>query len=188
MMRARAVPALEDFRRYRVNVDSDMDNTAHTAFARGRKVPPGRKRGQRRTNVKGLLAWLKGEHPEVYEHIRGTRPDLLKKAATVSGLADVAPPATQSRIEQAVGIAEKIASAAVPLLQTIQQQKIFKAQLELAKAGKPLLDTESLQVPASRVEIEAGIKGFNMKAVGIAAAAAVALLLLLRYTGKRQAS
>ena len=142
-----------------------------TGFARGRRAPAGSYVG-----AKGLLQWVSKAHPKAYANLKRTQPDLIASTAQLSGLGD-ATSTVSDKVTQ-------IANAVLPFLQLNAQRKLLNAQVSRAKAGLPPLDVSNMQLPASRVEFDAGNNISRFAKYG--AIAGLGLLgLYIVYSGMR---
>lgn len=120
------------------------------------------------------MAWLKAEHPKLYALVKAKNPGLAGLGASwMDSVMDVV-------------------KGAVPM---IQQQKIFKAQLDRAKVGLPPLKTEELTPPGVPIQVKLSPEiekqvtgglatGRNMMMLGVAGGLA---LLLFGMIKKRKA-
>lgn len=117
-------------------------------FATNRRTPRGKSSG-----VRGLLQYVKTAHPDAYANLVATRPDLVRSGAQLDGLGDTGAP---SLIDKAASTANSIANAVLPFLQLNAQRKLLEAQVSRAKQGLPPLEVKNLQLPAARVEVDAG--------------------------------
>lgn len=137
-------------------------------FVRNRRTPAGSYGG-----VKGLLQWIRREHPSAYASMVRERPQLLRAADGLDGLG--AAGATASLVDKA----NQIAASVLPFLQLSAQRKLLNAQVARAKQGLPPLDISQVQLPATRVEVDAGTNVASIgRWVGIGALGLVAFLAL----------
>lgn len=140
----------------------------NSAFARNRRTPRGTYGG-----VKGLLQWVRAEHPAAYRALEKSRPELLR-ADGLAGLGDAA-----SVVTNVTDQANKIAAAVLPFLQLNAQRKLLNAQVTRAKQGLPPLDVSQVQLPAARVEVDAGANiGKYARWAGIAGLGLLAYFVL----------
>lgn len=117
-------------------------------FAAGRRTPAGSRRG-----AAGLVDWIKVAHPAAYEKLQQSRPELLTTATQLDGLGDAAAPGVVDKI---ANTATQIANAVLPFIQLNAQRKLLNTQVKRAAQGLPPLEIDNLQLPASRVQFDAG--------------------------------
>jgi hypothetical protein len=147
-------------------------------FARGRRVP---RELIREPGGAGLLRWLARTHPKALEQALRAHPDLTS-AATLGALGQ-AGAAAPSRLDRLAQNAQAIAAAVVPFLQLEAQRKVLKLQVQRAAEGKPPLDASAIELPAARVEVEAGSRTRGLLGLALAGAAA-AWLFFRRGRGR----
>jgi LPXTG-motif cell wall-anchored protein len=156
----------------------------------------------------GMLQWLQREHPAIVAAIKAKAPQLLTQAhlsgwwgtqrlgltaptdpfgapssLLPSDYFNIGEPSTDSSAPTAPASsswASAIASIAAPLLQSVQQIKLFNTQLDLAKQGKPPLNVSQYGIPGIGVNVGASSQTLLVVGgVGLAIAAAL-------YLGKRR--
>lgn len=140
-------------------------------FSSTRRTPAGSRRG-----VAGLLGWIKTAHPAAFAKLQASRPDLVKTGAQLDGLGDAASP---SVVDKVANTASQIANAVLPFLQLNAQRKLLNTQVKRASQGLPPLEVSNLQLPAARVEFDAGAGLSRWVKYGAIAAAVLGVGYLL---------
>ncbi len=146
-------------------------NYEKRGFARGRRTPGGSRRG-----VAGLVGWIKTAHPAAFVKLQQSRPDLLNTATQLDGLGDASSP---GMVEKITSTASQIANAVLPFIQLNAQRKLLNTQVKRAAQGLPPLDVSNLQLPASRVEFDAGTNVSRWVKYGAIGAGVLGLVYLL---------
>jgi len=121
-------------------------NYTKRKFSSARRTPAGSRRG-----AAGLLDWIKRAHPAAFAKLQQSRPDLVKVGGQLDGLGDMSS-ATSSLAQTA----SQIANAVLPFIQLNAQRKLLNTQVKRAAQGLPPLEVDNLQLPASRVQFDAG--------------------------------
>lgn len=157
---------------------------ARTPFARSRRTPTARISAR---GARGMLQWIKRAHPAVYAKLERSRPELIDEAKALGGLAatPAAAAAAPSLAERAANVAQAVSSAVLPFLQLDSQRRLLRAQTERAIRGEPPLDVTNLQLPSTRVDIEAGPDTRKALLIG---GGAIALMIAIAFFGRRRRS
>lgn len=92
-----------------------------------------------------FMLWLKREHPNVYAVVKKRAPQItIADTSAVHGLGT-------NNSSSWADVVLNVVKGVVPM---VQQQKIFKAQLDRAKQGLPPLKTEELAPPGVPIKVE----------------------------------